>query len=103
MPGPDPLSLWIGDTPDERHIVYFQRYFWTGQAGNRARRAQSIARRLKAQTWRCLWCRDDLPAWRRADAQYCCEGCRKRAARAQRIEGSNMQPAKPTGGAVWNG
>jgi hypothetical protein len=40
---------------------------------------------LRAKTWRCLWCRDDLQAWRRADAQYCCEGCRKRAARARRV------------------
>ena len=81
MPGPDPLSLWIDHDDSGRGSVYFQRYFWTGQAGNRARRAQSIARRLRAQTWRCLWCRDDLPAWRRADAMYCCEGCRKRATR----------------------
>lgn len=85
MPGPEPQSLWIGDTPADHHAVYFQRYFWAGQAGNRAKRALSIARRLRAQTWRYLWCRDDLPAWRRAGAQYCCEGCRKRLARARRM------------------
>jgi hypothetical protein len=85
MPGPDPQSLWIGDTPEDRCSVFFQRYFCTGQAGNRAKRALSIARRLRAQTWRCLWCRDDLPAWRRADARYCSEGCRKRAAHQRRL------------------
>jgi len=83
MPGPAPQSLWIEDGPNGGFSIYFEKYFWTGKAGHRAARATTIARRLKAKTWRCLWCRDDLPAWRRADAQYCCDGCRKRAARAR--------------------
>lgn len=85
MPGPDPDSLWIEDRPNGGFAVMFCRYFFTGKDGNRKRRAQAIAKRLKARTWCCVWCADELPAWRRSDAQYCCEGCRKRAARARRL------------------
>jgi len=80
MPAPDPESLWI----NEDGSVTFQRYFWTGNSGNRAHRAIAIHRRIRQGSWSCRWCRDDLPAYRRSDAQYCCEGCRKRAARHRR-------------------
>ena len=83
VPGPYPQAIWIEDAPNGAFSIYFEKYFWTGKTGHRAGRVATTARRLKAQTWRCLWCRNDLPVWRRADAKYCCEGCRKRAARAR--------------------
>ncbi len=83
MPGPDPHALWI-DTEAERPSVLFQAYFWTGNNGNRRKRAIAILRRLQRSDWKCRWCGDPLPDWRRADALYCCEGCRKRAARVRR-------------------
>ena len=83
MPGPDPDAIEL-DTEGTRKLVHFHRYFWTGNTGNRETRAKEILRRAMAGDWVCNWCGDELPIWRRADAQYCCEGCRKKAARARR-------------------
>ncbi len=83
MPAPDPESLWIeSDTPPYR--VCYQAYLWTGNNGNRRKRAETMLRRLARRDWCCRWCGDTLPDWRRVDARYCCEGCRKRAARLRR-------------------
>lgn len=84
MPGPDPHALWIADANPHRASVCFQAYYWTNNNGNRKARAIAILRRLQREDWRCLWCGDDLPDQRRADACYCREACRKRAARARR-------------------
>jgi hypothetical protein len=84
MPGPDPDTLWF-ERYDGRLIASFQPYLWTGNTGNRKSRAIAIMRRMQRGDWQCRYCFDDLPHWRRADAQYCCEGCRKRAARDRRL------------------
>jgi hypothetical protein len=84
MPGPDPHSLWIEDLGPVRARVSFEAYDWTGNSGNRRARAIAILRRLYRGTWSCRWCGDDLPDYVRADALYCREGCRKRAARERR-------------------
>jgi hypothetical protein len=47
-------------------------------------RAKRILRNLQWGGWLCQWCREPVPLWRRADARFCCEGCRKRAARQRR-------------------
>ena len=83
MPGPDPNALWF-EVYGGRILATFERYFWTGNAGNRKARAIAIMRRMERRDWFCRWCRDELPEWRRADVRYCCEGCRKRAARQRR-------------------
>ncbi|TDL88024.1 hypothetical protein [Meridianimarinicoccus aquatilis] len=85
MPGPDPHELWI-ENHEPPYRVCHQAYFWTGNNGNRQARAVTILRRLARHDWYCRWCGDPLPDWRRADARYCCEGCRKRAARNRRVE-----------------
>jgi hypothetical protein len=78
MPGPDPHALWIeSDEPPYR--VCHQAYFWTGNNGNRKKRAIAMLRRLARHDWKCRWCGDPLPDWRRVDARYCREGCRKKA------------------------
>ena len=84
MPGPDPSALWF-----ERHegrITGELRALslGAGNDGNRKTRAVATLKRLMRHDWRCRWCGDELPAWRRVDAQYCCESCRKRAARSRR-------------------
>ncbi|GEM_PF-1889859 len=84
MPEPDPHSLWIDDHDPQNARVSWQAYFWTGNNGNRKAWAVAILRRLGRCTWRCRWCRDDLPAYLRADALYCRESCRKQAARKRR-------------------
>jgi len=84
MPGPDPDSLWIEEDAD-RPTVTFQAYFWTGNNGNRRKRAVAMLRRLAHGDWKCRWCSDALPDWRRVDARYCGESCRKKAARWRRL------------------
>ena len=80
MPGPDPERLWTEEA-DTGFRVCWQPYDWTGNNGNRRKRAMTILRRLRWGTWRYQWCGDDLPDYVRADALYCREACRKRAAR----------------------
>lgn len=84
MPGPDPHAFWIDDDDPARPVVSFQNYFWTNNRGNRKARAIAILGRLRWRDWVCLWCGETLPDYKRADARYCSEGCRKAAARARR-------------------
>lgn len=84
MPGPDPDTIFIEAHEGGGYSVSFLRYLWTGAAGNRANRAKAILGRLSRRDWLCRTCGDDLPEWRRADALYCSEGCRKKAARQRR-------------------
>lgn len=83
MPGPDPHALWI-ESFEPPFRVCHQAYFWTGNTGNRKARALEILRRLARRDWRCRWCFECLPDHLRADARYCGEGCRKKAARLRR-------------------
>jgi hypothetical protein len=83
MPGPNPKALWFEEW-DGSLLATYECYYGTGNAGNRKARALAILNRIKRATWRCSWCADDLPVWRRADAMYCREGCRKKAARGRR-------------------
>lgn len=50
----------------------------------RMARAKRVLRNLAANGWACAWCGGPVPEFRRADARYCCEGCRKRGARGRR-------------------
>jgi len=83
MPGPIPNALWFEEW-DGRLSAVYERYYGTGNVANRQARARAIMRRMARGTWYCSWCADDLPVWRRADAQYCSERCRKKAARSRR-------------------
>jgi len=83
MPGPDPDALWI-ESDERPYRVSYQAYFWTGNNGNRKARAIAMLQRLARHDWKCRWCSEPLPDWRRVDAQYCREQCRKRAARWRR-------------------
>ena len=46
MPGPDPHRLWIEDDRPGSARVCWQAYDWTGNNGNRRKRANAILRRL---------------------------------------------------------
>ncbi|WP_372572677.1 hypothetical protein [Ruegeria jejuensis] len=48
-------------------------------------RIKAVMRRYRNGTWCCNWCCAPLPDYKRRDAHYCSEGCRKRAARYRRI------------------
>ena len=74
-----PVTISVG-----RPLTH-EGYLWSNSSQNRFKRAVTILRRLQRNTWRCAWCWEDLQTWRRSDARYCCEGCRKRAARQRRL------------------
>lgn len=83
MPGPDPNGVTLGDGWPERPSVLVETY-GSGNRKARMARAKRILRNLHRGGWLCHWCGGPVPLWRRADARYCREGCRKRAARACR-------------------
>ena len=84
MPGPEPNTIHF-EKYDGQPFTYFVQYPWPGKSRHRNKRASTITARMHNGTWRCNWCWDAVPEWRRADAEYCCEGCRKRAARKRRV------------------
>lgn len=79
MPAPDPFAINVEKTPDGWHVTY-ERYLWSRSDGNRKARVMGLLRRLVGKSWRCNWCGDDLPVYKRRDALYCNERCRKLAA-----------------------
>lgn len=90
MPGPEPGAVWI-EEQEGSFVAMAECYFWTGNLGNRIERATVMLRRVKQGTWACRWCGDELPEYRRTDALYCTEGCRKRAARLRREQRNALQ------------
>lgn len=89
MPGPDPTGIWYEVEPDGRLRVMGEVYpsscpLWPGNPRSRLARMRAICRNVAFGGWRCTWCHDPVPIWRRADACFCSEGCRKRAARERR-------------------
>lgn len=60
-------------------------YGWPCQnMRHRNDRAQRILRNARWGEWACSECGDPVPFSRRADAKYCREACRKKAARKRR-------------------
>ncbi len=88
MAGPHPNTIWIERTAAGYRATY-ERYLCTGNEARRKARVMAIGKRMMQGTWRCKWCGDDLSQYKRADAQFCREGCRKRAARHRRAEITN--------------
>ena len=87
MPGPDPFGIYVEEREDGSFTVTAQ--LWArnkgGQSwGARIRRQREIAERLYFDAWRCDWCDGPIPIYKRLDAHYCREVCRKAAARARR-------------------
>ena len=85
MPRPDLDSVWI-ETSSEGAIITYQDYYGTGnEEGNRKKRVAKISERIARGSWSCRWCcANPLPSWRRCDALYCSERCRKRFARTNK-------------------
>jgi hypothetical protein len=87
MPGPDPFGIHVYEHEDGRFGVTAELWHHNkgGQSwGARKQRAQVIAQRLQWKTWRCDWCDGPIPTYKRLDARYCRERCRKAAARIRR-------------------
>lgn len=82
MPAPDPWGITIEKRSGGFGLL-IDMFMHSGRT-QRLARAKRIAHKLHANGWRCAWCSRPVPEFRRADAVYCSEGCRKRAARARR-------------------
>jgi hypothetical protein len=84
MAEPDIDGIEIEDRQGGGHIVTAQ--IWPdGNRRHRIARACATLRNLRRDGWRCVWCGDPIPAYRRVDAMFCREGCRKAHARARRL------------------
>ena len=83
MPAPDPNGIALGHDWPASLSVEMELWF-SGNRRNRKRRAHAILKNLRAGGWCCRWCSEPVPLFRRADAVYCCTGCRKRHKRARR-------------------
>lgn len=83
MPGPDPEGLEIEERADGSFTISGS-VWWYGNRRARIARMRAIARQIRFNGWKCRWCSAPIPLWRRADARFCCEGCRKRDARQRR-------------------
>ena len=82
MPAPDPHAIATESTADGSVLVYAD-VFLIGNRKARLNRAKAILLNLRANDWPCWRCGRPVPLFRRVDARYCCDGCRKRAARAR--------------------
>ena len=89
MPAPDPHAIELGDTgPLSLHVYQFM----CGNPRHRKDRAKRILTNLARNDWCCRECGEYVPFFRRADAEFCREGCRKKAARRRR-EGRKIKVA----------
>lgn len=83
MPAPDPSGLDCEERDDGSFTITAE-VWWHGNRRHRIARMMAVARRIRWGGWRCLNCGEPVPLYRRADALFCGEGCRKRAARERR-------------------
>lgn len=89
MPEPDPYGIELGpDWPERVSVLVYHSlsaaFYGGGNKRHRIDRAKRILSNLRWGGWCCPWCKEPVPLLKRADARYCSEGCRKRAARARR-------------------
>jgi hypothetical protein len=91
MPHPDPRALELVAQADGSMTVRAE--IWPhGNRRHRIARLRAVARNLCFDGWRCLRCRTEIAIFKRADARYCSEQCRKCAARERR----RRRPAAPS-------
>lgn len=82
MPAPDPRGITI-EPQGEGWALLMETFLLSGRTQRKAR-ARRILANLTRDGWTCHACGDLVPEYRRADARYCCEGCRKRHSRTRR-------------------
>jgi hypothetical protein len=83
MPHPDPNGLHIHERKDGDFSITAELW-WHGNRRHRLARARAIAENIRQGGWRCSRCGTKIPVFKRADARYCREGCRKAEARKRR-------------------
>ena len=80
MPAPDPSGLYIEEYDDGSSTITCE-VWWHGNRATRINRMKRITENIRWNGWHCKHCGDPIPLYRRADAIYCRERCRKAAAR----------------------
>ncbi len=80
MPAPDPSGLYIEEYDDGGFRITCE-VWWHGNRANRINRMLRVARNIKLDGWRCEHCGAPIPLYRRSDARFCRQRCRKAAAR----------------------
>ncbi len=80
MPAPDPRGIGIEEYEGGGFSVICELW-WHGNRATRTKRMLRIAENIRRDGWRCEHCGDPIPLYRRADARYCRERCRKAAGR----------------------
>jgi hypothetical protein len=89
MPEPDPYGIEIGPNyPGQISVLVYHSvaaaFYGGGNKRHRIQRAKRILSNLRCGGWCCIWCREPVLLSKRADAKFCSDGCRKRAARDRR-------------------
>ena len=79
---PSDTLIWIEEL-DPPHVTLTYSV-WPWQNGTHVARRVSRLCRKYARGWHCQRCNELMPVWKRVDAVYCCESCRKLAARERR-------------------
>src|SRR6478736_5513460 len=82
MPAPDPNGLDIEEY--EGGFTVTAELWWYGNRRHRIARMKAVARRIRCGGWRCLACHSPVALYKRADANFCSERCRKGAAKRMR-------------------
>ena len=80
MPGPDPTAVWIEEGWNGRLTATYEVFLATNLSA-RKRRALAILRNVQCGGWLYRWCNEPVPHFRRTDARFCGESCRKKAPR----------------------
>jgi hypothetical protein len=83
MPGPEPNAVWIEEGWDGRLTATYEVFLITNRSA-RKKRALAMLRNVARGGWLCPWCSEPVPHFRRTDARFCGESCRKKAARWRR-------------------
>ena len=82
MPQPDPCGVYADERDDG--LTFVCEVWAEDNRRHRIARMRAIARRWRWGDWICRRCGEALPMWKRADARFCSEGCRKADARERR-------------------
>ena len=80
---PDPEGIYVTEYEGGEFRVTAE--IWEhGNRRNRIARMNRISKNLSLNGWCCRWCGEPMPIYRRADARFCRERCRKASARARK-------------------
>jgi len=87
-------AIWLDYDPP--HIsVSWGCYSWQNSTHIK-RRANRLLERY-ARGWRCRRCNELMPVWKRIDAVYCSESCRKLTARKRQMAKMLIAADRPDG------